>query len=354
MDSRLTLRSRLWIACTLAVFWLLLGHAPAAFGYSWSTCDGSRLKWNSARANMYVSTTSFPVSSPWDQRLQNAMWHWNNVKNSSFNFYVGRDTDTTYSHSNRVNEVALGNIDGPGGVLARTSYRRHCYWAPFSGWEFGYDEADVVFDVAERWSTSSLSYSSDGTYSFEGVALHEFGHALGLGHEDRALAVMGTHSLGGTLGYYKEWDPLPDDRQGARYLYGGDGTREIDIAASVFKRTGTSTSGTVTSPATAIRGSTVTFEYTLANQSTSAPSYEVAFYLSSNDYISTGDTRLGSTYVSGGSAGYLVTWSRAIAIPTWILPGTYYLGVLVDPSNTLVESNESNGIQPMPRPITLY
>jgi hypothetical protein len=332
---------------------LLIATPSSVLAYSWSTCDGSRLKWNSAWTNMYISTTSFPAGTTWDSRLQNAMWHWNNVKNSRFNFYVGRDTDGTWSSGNGKNEVVLGTIDGAGGTLAVTKSRWKCYWAPLQGWEFGRIEADIVFDVAEPWTTGTIGYTNYSTYiNFESTALHELGHALGLGHEDRVMATMNSkYPGGGTLGHWKEWDPLPDDRQGIRYLYGGDGTTEIDIAVSAFKRTGTGTSGLVTTPLSAARGSTVTFEYSLANQSTSAPAYDVGFYLSADSYISTSDTYLSGTYVSGGSASYMVTWTSTLTIPSWVQPGTYYLGVIADPYNQLAESNESNAYQEAPRTI---
>src|SRR4051812_35268430 len=70
----------------------------------WSTCSGNNVRWNGSRADMYISTTSFPIGSTWDADLQNAMWHWNNVKGSAFDFYFGRDTDGNHNSSNGRNE----------------------------------------------------------------------------------------------------------------------------------------------------------------------------------------------------------------------------------------------------------
>lgn len=332
-----------------ALFAVLAGSANAS---SWRTCNGNPIKWNGSRANMYISTTSFPAGSTWDSRLQNAMWHWNNVKGSGFNFYVGRDTDGKHSRTNGVNEIYFSSAD-TGSALAVTLTRYHCYW--LFGWNYGTDETDIAFNTNYSWSTGALNYSSLGSpYSFEGVALHELGHSLGLGHEDRWMATMNSYyPNSGPFGYYKEWDPSGDDRTGARILY-PDGTGETDVAGSAFRRTGTGTSSTVTSPASAARGSYATLQFTFSNLSTATKTFNIGFYLSSNDFISTSDRLLGTNTGAWGSAGATGTFTRTLYIPTNITPGTYYLGFLIDPTNAMGEANESNNSQPMPRTITIY
>lgn len=331
---------------------ILAVTAGSAFGANWNTCNGNKIRWNSGWTNMYISTTSMPAGSTWDSRLQNAMWHWNNVKGSSFNFYVGRDTDGTHNSSNGRNEVYFDSSE-TGSALAVTHVRSHCYW--LFGWNYGLDETDIAFNTSLAWSTGSLNYGNLGSpYSFEGVALHELGHALGLNHEDRWMATMNSYyPNSGTLGYYKVWDPNADDRLGARNLY-PDGTTETDVAGSAFKHTGTGTSGLVSSPLWAARGSYVTIEFTFSNLSTATKTFDVGFYLSSNDYISTGDTFLGMNYGAWGSSGFSGTFSRTLYIPSWVAPGTYYVGFLIDPNNAMGEANESNNNQPMPRTITIY
>jgi subtilase family serine protease len=157
----------------------------------------------------------------------------------------------------------------------------------------------------------------------------------------------------GTLGYYKEVDPLADDRWGVRQIY-ADGTTEVDVAGSAFKRTGTGTSGLVSSPTSAARGSNVTIEYTFSNQGTATQSFNTGFYLSSDSYISSADIQLGMNYGAWAGSGVMATFSRTLTIPTWIAPGWYYLGFKVDPLNYVGENNESNNGQPMPRAIYIY
>lgn len=336
----------------LKVTSLLAFVTTAAHAANWNTCNGNPIRWNNSRADMYISTTSFPAFSTWDARLQNAMWHWNNVKGSGFNFFVGRDTDGTHSSGNGVNEIYFDSSE-TGSALAVTQTRSHCYW--FFGWNYGIDEADIAFNTSLSWSTDPLNYNNLGSpYSFEGVALHELGHALGLNHEDRWMALMNSYyPNSGPLGYFEEWDPNADDRVGARILY-PDGTAETDVAGSAFKQTGAGTSGLVSSPAYAARGSYVNMEFTFSNLSTSTQSFDVGFYLSTNNYISTFDTFLGMNYGAWGSSGFTGTFTRTLYIPTWVQPGTYYLGFLIDPNNALGDNNPSNNNQPMPIAITIY
>jgi hypothetical protein len=346
MNSTRKIRS----ATLVALSTLAAGMANAA---GWNTCNGNVQHWNSGWTNMYISTTSFPAGSTWDARLQDAMWHWNNVGGSGFNFYVGRDTDGSHSSGNGVNEVYMTGTED-GSALAVTFTRSHCYW--LFGTQNGLDEADVSFNANLAWSLDPFDYGnpSGPPYNFELVALHELGHALGLNHEDRWMATMNSiYPNSGTLGYYKEVDPLADDRAGARILY-PDGTTEVDVAGSAFKHTGSGTSGLVSSPSSAARGSTVTIEYTFSNQGTATQSFDIGFYLSTNDYISTGDTLLGMNYGAWAGSGVQATYTRTLTIPSWVTPGYYTLGFLLDPNGTVAEKNETNDNQPMPRTIYIY
>ena len=346
--------SRTWRLSRIALgFALLFVVADLAHAYSYRTCNGNRIRWNSQWTNMYISTTSFPAGSSWDSRLQNAMWHWNNVKGSTFDYYVGRDTNGTHNSNNGVNEVYLDNSLS-GSTLGVTLTRYHCYW--FFGWHYGIDETDIGFNNNKSWSTGTYSYSNPtgSPFNFESVALHELGHAIGLKHENRWMATMNAYyPNSGPFGYYKEWDPFGDDRLAGRFMY-PDSTTEVDVAGSPLKRTGSGTSNLVSSPNWAYRGSNVTIEFTFSNLSTSTQSFDIGFYLSTNSYISTYDTLLGTNYGAWGSAGYTGTFSRTLYVPSWVSPGTYYLGFLVDKNGALSEADENNNRQQMPRTITIY
>jgi len=88
-------------------------------------------------------------------------------------------------------------FDGPSGVLAHTFYPAPPNSEPLAG--------DMHFDADEPWD-------STGRFDLYSVALHEAGHALGLGHSDKPGAVM--------YPYYRLNAQLAnDDIAGLRAIY---------------------------------------------------------------------------------------------------------------------------------------
>ncbi len=73
-----------------------------------------------------------------------------------------------------------------------------------------YSESDIVFNSNESWSVYDGSTRS--SLDFRRVAVHEFGHLIGLDHEETNAAIMAPFI--GSI-----FDPTTDDLTGARTIY---------------------------------------------------------------------------------------------------------------------------------------
>ncbi len=141
-----------------------------------------------------------------------ALAEWNtllgNVQFSSTSGAVG-----SFQSGNGVNEIVeAGEIDvyvfGPGTLAVTLSYRDGNYRT----------ESDVVFNSAFTWDAYRGPLQS-GRSDLLRVALHEFGHVLGLDHPDQASPVQAVTALMNST--VSNVDALQtDDIDGGRYLYG--------------------------------------------------------------------------------------------------------------------------------------
>ena len=205
-------------------------------------------------------------------------------------------------------------------------------------------EADTLFHKDEEWTRN---WPTTDESNFRIVALHELGHALGLAHEDKVMATMNTfYPDGGPVGNDNKSTPLADDRQGVRHLY-PDSTTERDIAASALQYSKTSEDGATAIPSkpnktTVKRGDTVTIDFTVMNLVTSRETYTIGFYLSASAYITTTDHKIASNSGAWSDPGFAGTFSRSLKIPSWVSPGSYYLGFIVDYKNEIPERDERN------------
>ncbi|MCX6593522.1 MAG: matrixin family metalloprotease, partial [Acidobacteria bacterium] len=137
-------------------------------------------------------------------------------------------------------------FDGPGKVLAYTYYPAPPNPEPAAG--------DLYFDDDEAWQFMSEGPSSTGAIDFFSVALHELGHALGLGHSDSANDVM--------YPYYRRTSALSSgDVAAIRDMYatrtdtGSTPPPTTPAPASpTIKVDSAVASGTATSPTATIRG----------------------------------------------------------------------------------------------------
>ena len=80
-----------------------------------------------------------------------------------------------------------------------------------------YTETDTRFATDVKWSNNNKGAA--GTYDYQGIAAHEFGHSIGLSDLDDSGKL--TMHFQGTLGYTGQRTLGRGDILGARALYGG-------------------------------------------------------------------------------------------------------------------------------------
>jgi hypothetical protein len=209
-----TLRAAAAIVCGFA------GGTSSVFGYALS---GPR--WTSTPVSIRLQLGASPVlidgSASWDASAESALAAWNS-NTSGVNLSPSRDPAAPKGNGNNINNVFFSSeIYGSAwgsGVLAVTLSR-------YSGSSMR--ECDVLFNSLLSWNSYSgplRAAPGGGTmFDFYRVALHEFGHVLGLNHPDQfgqnVVAIMNSH--------ISNLDALAtDDVNGLHALYGGGSTAQ--------------------------------------------------------------------------------------------------------------------------------
>jgi hypothetical protein len=198
------------------LFALALALLPMA-GHAYNL---SGRRWNSAATTMHLqlgsgSGTLLDGSASWGQVAENALATWN-TNLASFRFQVIRDSTAARARGNGINNVFFSTTIYGNAFDSRTLAVTLSSSNPANG---HYAETDVIFNSNLAWNSyrgAQRSTAGGTLYDFWRVALHEFGHALGLNHPDdigqSVSAIM--HSTAGNL------DQLTsDDIAGARAIY---------------------------------------------------------------------------------------------------------------------------------------
>jgi hypothetical protein len=231
-------------------------------------------------------------------------------------------------------------------------------------------EADIVFynGISYTTSTSKTAIWSYGgsMRPFETTAMHEFGHAAGLGHENDEYNIMGTDWThiacnGSTVRSYVG----EDASNGLVSLYGpySGGTID-DLSVTLFKYLGESgeysthdackmfTTAGVELPSSTYdgqkrynvsKGQTVRVQFTFENNGENYKSnIQLGYYVSTNNFISSSDTMFATSAISMGRDDVFTRWDTVV-IPSNLTSGsTYFLGVQVDRTGAIAEATESN------------
>ncbi len=296
-----------------------LGAAAAAF--SITSVNGKPWRWPSWTATIHTDP-DMPANRA--LAIKKAAATWTSVDGASFRFVYGGD-----SPSADLTDLDNGNSD--------------VYFAPLNPFVYavtvtlagGSDirEQDVVFNSTLDWSTTGLP--ADGA-DVESVALHELGHVLGLGHEDVLPSVM--RSSGDASVPRRSLSP--DDEAGVRYLYpspgggpGGEDHPDVE-AESLAVLSGTPGPG-----------AQVVLRARFANRSDfPCGSFPAAVTLSTTRPVSGRDEVLKTVEVAVLFGGESRSMDVSVQLPADLPPGTWRLGLLADPANSLGDAAPGNNV----------
>jgi hypothetical protein len=152
-------------------------------------------------------------STSWGKSAESALAEWNSYVRR-VQFQVVRDSTAPTGDGNGTNNVfwsssIYGRAFGSSTLAVTTNWSRGTTRT----------EADVIFNNDAKWSWNSYSGAPRASLiDFRRVALHEFGHVLGLNHPDQAgqsvVSIM--HSSIDAIDRVQ-----PDDIAGVTVLYGG-------------------------------------------------------------------------------------------------------------------------------------
>jgi subtilase family serine protease len=132
-----------------------------------------------------------------------------------------------------------------------------------------------------------------------------------------------------------------DDLNQASESNEGNNTRAIAIRIGPDLRI-----SSLTAPAYATAGGTISISDTTANLSASSPAGASAtrFFLSTNTTLDTADIVIGSRAVPALASGTSSAGTTPVTIPAATATGTYYILGKADSANVLAEKSESNNV----------
>jgi hypothetical protein len=358
-----------------------MAAATTASGYEIRFCGGDKIQWDGT-PRFRASATSFPQGHTPANALQTVVERWNNSP-ADFRFNLTWN-DGDVGLGNGQNEVWFtGDDDMLDGFPAVTFHWDDCGDFGFGDGNSEIEEKDVVFACDADWDCAAdylnpvpwyfgtnkneMRGSGGGQRPFRTTAMHEFGHGLGLLHENDEYNIMGEdwthiHINGDSATAYAG----EDASDGAVRLYGPSAAAQEDVSVVGWRRCDPlleaecedrgeysnhsrtrifDANGVELADYQADAGQRIRVEFTFENNgSTLQPAVHVAFFLSRDTLISFGDRLLAEADLEL-ARNDVYTRRQTIDLPGDLTSGdTYYVLAVVDPWNVIEEIYEDNSI----------
>jgi CARDB/Matrixin len=326
--NRFSTMSMMGIACLL-----IFALVQPAEAYVYRTCNGTPVRWSS-QVRMFRDRCSMPDNSDADWAYWNTGWNWWQITNRiDWNWWY--DSGCTITNGNGRNETALvvrSQISGANGLT--TTITDGCTFS----WETEHTtETDIRLANDHYFGPEDESFWHwSNTQQGRVVAIHEWGHALGLQHAegfDTMRAFTPLPVAGGNTS-----EPYGDDANGARFLYGGAST---NMFASAQKFSGSAISATnVDSTINVCRNQAISVTYTVANNGSVSTTSGFRIFIHNGPANIVGGWNMfnGTATVNAGNQ---FTETRTLTVP-FVTPGIYWILWQIDTGNTVGEFNESD------------
>lgn len=203
------LEDRLLLYSTLGGQWAFGSRITYSFVPDGTSVGGIPSAWQQTMTNLGID------EQVWKGEFRRAAATWQSV--TGINFVEVADDGSAFSVSgNQQNDTRFGDIRIAGIDQGPSTLGVAFYPPPFNG---GTLAGDIVMNTEVAWNINT-------TYDIRTVAIHEFGHALGMGHSTITSAVMYDYYTG------TKQSLATDDINGIRSLYGTRPQDFFDASAS--------------------------------------------------------------------------------------------------------------------------